>query len=82
MKYNFSFMQVINWLLVCKNNLLKIEEEKQNLTREELIYKLKLQKEKVLIVKDILDRKVKLQGINADFLRNFKEIKRSYGIKD
>ena len=47
-----------------------------------LIAKLKIQKQKLLIVKDVLDRKTKLQGINSDFLRNLKEIKRAYGIED
>lgn len=84
MKYNFSFLQVINWLVACKNNLLKIEEEieKKTINDKQLIEKLKSEKRKLLLVKDILNRKTKLQGINTDFLKNFKKLKKDYGIED
>lgn len=82
MKYAFSFIQIINWLLTCKSSLQNLASESKSLSKPELIAKLKLQKQKLLVVKDVLDRKTKLQGINSDFLRNFKEIKRAYGIED
>ena len=83
MKYNFSFIQVINWLYVCRNNLLnlsgEIKEGKYN--KEEIINKLNIQKRNLLLVKDILNRKNKLQGINTEFLKNFKKIKKDYGVE-
>lgn len=84
MKYSFSFMQIVNWLLMCRQNLVKFNEElkRGDTNREETISKLKAEKRKLLLVKDALDRKVKFQGINADFLRNFKQIKKDYGVED
>ena len=82
MKYSFSFIQIVNWLLICKDSLNKLAEESDSLSKPEMIAKLQLQKQKLLLVKDVLDRKVKLQGINSDFLRNFKDIKSAYGIED
>lgn len=82
MKYNFSFIQIVNWLLICRQSLEKtLEEHKAQQNKQELIKKLKIQKEKLKLVKDILDRKVKLQGVNAEFLRNLKQIKKDYGIE-
>ena len=81
MKYNFSFIQVINWLFVCRQNLLDtLEEHKKGANKEEIIKKLQIQKKKLEMVKDILDRKVKLQGVNKDFLKKFHQIKKDYGL--
>ena len=69
MKYVFSFIQIVNWLLTCKSSLQSLASESESLSKAELIAKLKLQKQKLLIVKYVLDRKTKLQGINSDFLQ-------------
>lgn len=84
MKYNFSFIQVINWLFVCKQNLQKLNEQlkRGEIEKQELINILKAEKRKLLLVKEVLDRKIKLQGINAEFLKNFKQIKKDYGVED
>ncbi len=84
MKYKFSFVQVTNWLMVCRQNLLKIREEANDgfKNKEEIINKLKKQKTDLLIVKEILNRKVKLHGISPDFLKNLKAIKKEYGIEE
>lgn len=83
MKYNFSFIQVINWLVTCKNNLLKFEEEIKNnpQSKKDLLERMKAEKRKLLLVKDILDRKTKLQGVNAEFLKNFNKLKKDYGVE-
>jgi hypothetical protein len=83
MKYNFSFIQVINWLYVCRNNSLKLSDEikEGKYNKEEIVNKLTIQKRNLLLVKDILDRKNKLQGINTEFLKNFKKIKKDYGVE-
>lgn len=84
MKYSFSFMQIVNWLLLCRQNLATFNADlkRSETNREEIINKLKAEKRKLLLVKDVLDRKVKFQGINADFLKNFKQIKKDYGVED
>ena len=83
MKYNFSFIQVINWLYVCRNNLLNLSDEikEGKYNKEEIINKLNIQKRNLLLVKDILNRKNKLQGINTEFLKNSKKIKKDYGVE-
>jgi hypothetical protein len=83
MKYNFSFLQVINWLFACKNNLSKFSEELKtgSQKKEDLIISLEMQKNKLLLVKEILNRKVKLYGISSDFLKDLKQIKKDYGIE-
>ncbi len=84
MKYKFSFLQVTNWLMICRNNLKRIREEANEgfENKEEVIKKLKKQKADLLLVKDILNRKVKLHGISPDFLKNLKAIKAEYGIEE
>jgi len=83
MKYNFSFLQVINWLFACKTNLIKFSEELKtgSQKKEDLIISLEMQKNKLLLVKEILNRKVKLYGISSDFLKDLKQIKKDYGIE-
>ena len=84
MKYKFSFIQVTNWLMVCRENLMKIREEANDgfKNKQEILEKLKKQKRDLLLVKEILNRKVKLHGISPDFLKNLKAIKKEYGIEE
>ena len=84
MKYKFSFIQVTNWLMICRENLMKIREEANDgfKNKQEIIEKLKKQKRDLLLVKEILNRKVKLHGISPDFLKNLKAIKKEYGIEE
>jgi hypothetical protein len=84
MKYKFSFIQVTNWLMICRQNLMKVREEANEgfKNKEEIIEKLKKQKRDLLLVKEILNRKIRLHGISPDFLKNFKEIKKEYGIEE
>jgi hypothetical protein len=84
MKYKFSFIQVTNWLMICRENLMKIREEANEGFEDKqiVIEKLKKQKRDLLLVKDILNRKIRLHGISPDFLKNFKQIKKEYGISD
>ena len=84
MKYSFNFIQVTNWLMVCRENIKKIRDQVLNeeISKEEAIRKLIAEKNKVTKLKDILNRKIRLHGIQKDFLNNLKEIKREYGIED
>lgn len=84
MKYKFSFIQVTNWLMICRENLIKIREEANEgfKDKQAILSKLKKQKRDLLLVKDILNRKIKLHGISQNFLKNLKTIKKEYGIED
>ena len=84
MKYSFNFLQVTNWLLVCRQNIKKIRDRVVNeeITKEEALQLLIAEKYKIGKLKDILHRKIRLHGIQKDFLRNLKEIKKEYGIED
>jgi len=84
MKYSFNFLQVTNWLLICRENIKKIKELviKEEISKEKAIQLLTSERNKVTKLKDILHRKIRLHGIQHDFLKNLKEIKKEYGIED
>lgn len=84
MKYSFNFLQVTNWLLICRENIKKIRDLvlSEEISQENAIEMLISEKKKVTKLKDILHRKVRLHGVSKDFLKNLKEIKREYGIED
>lgn len=84
MKYSFNFLQVTNWLIVCRENIKKIRDSVLNeqVSKEEAIKLLQIEKQKILKLKDILHRKVRLHGIQSSFLKNLKDLKREYGIED
>ncbi len=84
MKYKFNFIQIANWLYVCRQNLFNIRKDilDEKLSKNEAIEKLQAQKRHLLLIKDIVNRKTFLHGIQTEFLRNFKKIKEMYDIKD
>lgn len=84
MKYSFNFLQVTNWLLVCRENIKKIRDDvlSEAITKEDAIKKLYIEKNRISKLKDILHRKVRLYGIQKDFLKNLNDIKKEYGIND
>lgn len=84
MKNNFNFLQFTNWLLICRENIEKIKQDvlNENITKQEAIDRLMAEKRKIGILKDVLDRKVRLFGIQADFLKSLKELKKRYGIEE
>jgi hypothetical protein len=71
-------------MYVCRQNLfnLRIDVVKEKISKNEAIEKLQAQKRHLLLIKDIVNRKTFLHGIQPDFLRNFKKIKEMYDIKD
>jgi len=83
MKNKFNFLQFTNWLLICRNNVEKIKEEilEEKISKQEAIEKLLIERKKISILRDVLDRKVKLFGIQPDFIKNLKNIKNKYGIE-
>ena len=46
MKYKFNFIQIANWLFICRDNLLKVKEQaiENKISKEEAIQKLESQK--------------------------------------
>ena len=84
MKSSFNFIQVTNWLVSRRESLLVIREQvlTEKITKEEAIKKLELEKRKLVVLKDVLNKKANLVGIQADFLRKLKELKKEYGIED
>lgn len=84
MKNSFNFLQFTNWLLICRERIKTIKEQILNdeLTKEEAINKLIEEKRKISILSDVLEKKVRLYGIQKDFLINLKNIKKEYGIED
>ena len=84
MKNNFNFLQFTNWLLICRENIEKIKQDvlNENITKQEAIDRLMAEKRKIGILKDVLDRQVRLFGIQADFLKSLKELKKRYGIEE
>lgn len=84
MKNNFNFLQFTNWLLICRENIESIKQDVLNekITKQEAIDRLLAEKKKIGILKDVLDRKVRLFGIQSTFLKSLKEIKKRYGIEE
>ena len=84
MKQSFSFIRIINWLYLVRTKLklLRKRLDEEELTREEIISLLEEQKKLLFAFKDILESKAMLMGIQQDFLTNFQQIKKEYGIED
>jgi len=84
MKYSFNFLQVTNWLLVCRTNIKRIRDQVLNeeITKDQALVLLRAEKHKIAALKDILHRKARLHGVSKDFLQNLKDIKKEYGIED
>ena len=84
MKYSFNFLQVTNWLLVCRANIKRIRDQvlSEEITKEQALVQLLAEKNKIAALKDILHRKSRLHGVSKGFLQNLKDIKKEYGIED
>jgi hypothetical protein len=84
MRYSFNFIQIANWLSICRDKLKKVREatDKNSMTAEEAIASLEAQKKNLLLIKDIIERKTKLLGIQKNFLEKYKNIKKEFGIED
>lgn len=84
MKNNFNFIQVANWIYVLRTKLkeFRVKIDKEKISKEEALDFLKAQKRQLELIKDVLNKKSRLHGIQPDFLKNLKEIKKNYGIED
>jgi len=84
MKNNFNFLQVANWIYIIRTNLkdFRVRLDKEKINKEEALNILKSQKRHLELIKDILNKNVRLMGIQPDFLKNLKQIKKEYGIEE
>lgn len=84
MKYSFNFIQVANWVYIIRTKLkeFRIRLDKEKISKQEAIELLNSQKRQLELIKDILNKKSKLLGIQPDFVKNLKQIKKEYGIED
>lgn len=84
MKNSFNFTQVANWVYILKNNLkeFRLRLDKEKIPKEEALQLLTNQKRQLELIKDIINKKAQLSGIQPSFLANLKEIKKSYGIEE
>jgi predicted hydrolase (HD superfamily) len=84
MKYKFNFIQIANWLYVCRNNLSNTKNSilEEKMSKSEAVEKLQAQKRQLLLIKDIINRKAILHGVQRDFLLNYNKLKEQYGIEE
>jgi hypothetical protein len=84
MKSNFNFIQVANWVYLLRTKLKDFRSrlDKEKVSKQETLELLQQQKRQLELIKDIINKKARLLGIQPDFLKNLKEIKKQYGIED
>ena len=84
MKHSFDFIKIANWIYrihtILKNFRRKLDEE--NVSNEQAIQLLQHQKRQLELIKDVINRKTYLVGIQPEFIKNLKQIKKEYGIED
>ena len=84
MKNKFNFLQFTNWLMVCRENIILIRDQvlREEITKEQAIEKLLAEKRRISILRNVLDRSVQLHGVQKDFLKKLKDLKKEYGIEE
>ena len=84
MKYNFNFIQVANWVYILRTKLkeFRIRLDKEKISKTEALQLLQQQKRQLELIKDVLNKKSSFLGIQPEFLKNLKEIKKQFGIED
>jgi hypothetical protein len=84
MKNSFTFIQVANWVYMIRTNLKKfrVRLDTEKVPKKEAIEILKAQKRQLELIKEVLNRNVRLAGIQPDFLKNLQQIKKEYGVEE
>lgn len=84
MKYSFNFIQIANWIYIVRKWLEKlvINLEEENFSRKDAILLLRTQKKHLELIKDTLNKKNRLLGIQPEFFKNLEKIKKQYGIEE
>ena len=69
MKYSFNFIQVANWIYIIRTKLkdFRIRLDKEKISKQEAIELLNSQKRQLELIKDILNKKSRLLGIQPEF---------------
>jgi hypothetical protein len=83
MKNSLNFLQIANWIYIlrCSLKSLRVRFDKENVSKDEALKILKSQKKRLELIKDIMSKTTSLQGIQPDFLKNLKNIKKEYGLE-
>jgi len=84
MKYKFNFIQIANWVYVIRIKLkdFRTRLDLEKVSTQEAIENLESQKRSLLIVVDLLNKNANLLGIQNDFLKNLKDIKKQFGVEE
>ena len=84
MKNNFDFIKIANWIYIIRTKLKDFRSriDKEKISKQEAIELLTQQKRQLELIKDIINKKTFLVGIQPDFLKNLKEIKKEFGIEE
>ena len=84
MKNNFNFIKIANWVYIIRTKLKDFRNkiDKEKVSKEEAITLLTQQKRQLELIKDIINKKAFLVGIQPEFLKNLKEIKKQFGIEE
>lgn len=83
MKYSFSFIQIANWIYLIRSQLkeFRLKLDKETVSKQEAIKLLEQQKAWLLLIKDVLNKKTRLIGVQKDFLKNLENLKRELGVE-
>lgn len=84
MKYSFNLIQIANWVYVIRTKLkdLRVRLDKEKISKEEALHILHAQKQSLELIKDIINKNTRLLGIQKNFLKNLKNIKKEYDIEE
>jgi len=74
MKFKFNFLQIANWIYILKSKHLEINTQSIDLIDNQIRL--------LELIKDVINRKKYLSGIQKDFLKNLKKVKDELDIKE
>jgi hypothetical protein len=75
MKYNLSFIQILNWIYVLKEKLKNTNI--QSSEKQQLVEELLKQQKNLNKIIDVLNKKSKFVGVQKKFLDEYKKLKRN-----
>lgn len=83
MKYSLSFIQIANWIYLIRSQLkeFRLKLDKETVSKQEAIKLLEQQKAWLLLIKDVLNKKTRLIGVQKNFLKNLENLKRELGVE-
>jgi hypothetical protein len=75
MKYNLSFIQILNWIYVLKEKIKNTNI--QSSEKQQLVEELLKQQKNLNKIIDVLNKKSKFVGVQKKFLDEYKKLKRN-----